>query len=295
MKKALSLLMSIVMLAACFTGVQAAWAADALDASNAMNVEVNTNISGNVTQGFEKQKNIYRFSIASDGYISVNFKNNIQPTAENCWLIALYDSALNELDEKYVKGSSASTDMTSMGLAAGTYYICVHSAGRYSVKSQDTYTLNINFYQTDYWEKEFNENFNTANPINIGSTYSATTKNGFEYEKDFYVFNVTSDGSYRVNISTPLLGTADESYCKMYLYNANYSELSSVEVKGNTQNGSMLHYLNKGTYYICVYSAGRYAVKSTDVYSLVVTPYSDGTTTTVASATVPLKSQNPLQ
>ncbi|MBR3149786.1 MAG: cadherin repeat domain-containing protein [Eubacterium sp.] len=267
MKKIISVLVSAVLAITSIMSIGfSAYAAT--DFSKAVNINVNTPISGNITNGSNYEQDIYRVTIKDNGVFIINMKTPLQADAKSYWRVLLYNGEYEKITELAVYGNKASTDAVSTGVAAGTYYVIVQSAEAYSVKSTDTYNLSVNYEKTNYWEKELNENFSTATEIALNSDYYGSTDDAGNYEKDYYTFSLPSAEAVTINFNVPLQANS-KTYWYIYLYNSEYKEIMAYDVQGNkSQNELPTVGLPAGRYYLRIHSAGAYSVMSTDVYTL---------------------------
>ena len=238
------------------------------DFSAAKTIQVNTGVSGNTLQGNREQSNYYKFTVTNAGYVIVNFKNPLQKNSEGYWNVWLYDSDYEELAYTEVCGNKTSTDLTAIGIDAGTYYIKINSTWWGEPASADTYTVTANFTKSEYWEKEFNDDFVTSTPIKVNTSYYGTTRKGYRDERDYYAVNISSNGVLTVNFQNPSQKDS-EGYWSVYLYDKEYKELAYAEIKGNIKNTSLPQIgVSKGTYYIKIDSTWYSEAASTDKYTV---------------------------
>lgn len=236
--------------------------------SDAVTIRVNTSISGTISKGSEYEQDYYKFTITKDGYVVLNFKNPKQDDSDAYWKMELYDAQYNSLVYTEIKGNTSSTDSTATGIAAGTYYVKVTSAERYEACSMDTYSLCVQYTESDYWEKEQNESYSTATEMVTGKVYNGTTSKGYDYEKDYYVFNTSNNGSISVTFTNPLQDDS-KAYWKVTLYDSSYQKLCDWDITGNVKTTQLpVIGAAKGTYYILVTSNNYYNAGSTDIYGI---------------------------
>lgn len=242
------------------------WAED--DFSSARSIGVNQGVTGSTQKGYEDEIDYYKFTITSAGYVIVNFKNPLQKNQEEYWDVWLYDSNYKELAFSKIYGNKTNTNMAAIGVSAGTYYIKINSTGRWDATSQDTYTVAANFIISEYWEKEFNDDFVTSTQIKANKSYYGTTRKGYEDERDYYAVNISSDGVLTINFQNPPQKDS-EGYWSVYLYDKEYKELAHTEIKGNIKSTNLPSIgVSKGTYYIKIDSTERWDAASTDKYTI---------------------------
>jgi len=238
------------------------------DFSDAIAIQVNQPVGGNVEKGYREQKNYYKFTVIQPGSVKIRFFNPLQKNSEKYWSVYLYNSEYEELCYTEVYGNRTSTESLTIGVPAGTCYIRVNSDGEFSSKSTDMYTLEVEFSESDMWEKEFNEEFTTATDIELNMDYSGSCRSGYRYEKDYFKFRISEPGYVSVSFSNPLQGDSGK-YWSVYLYNSEYQELCNKSIYGNKMSTNLATTgLDNGTYYIKVDSSGEYRSASSDVYTI---------------------------
>lgn len=240
------------------------------DWNGASPVNVNEEFNGNVTQGYYKEQDRYSFSLEKAGMIQIHFSNPLQSDSEEYWIVTLVNGSYEEILETEIYGNHEKTDFTKLGLGAGTYYLKVVSSTGSNAKSKDTYSIRIDYTESTVWEKEFNEDFSSANEIATNEKYFGTTRNGYYKEKDIYLFSLSKPGVVSLLINNPLQ-PAKEDYWKVYLFNGEYKEINSWELSGSLTTHALTKIgLSTGTYYVRIESTTGSNPRSTDVYDLTV-------------------------
>lgn len=238
--------------------------------SDAVTIQVNTSVSGTISEGYDYEQDYYKFRVTKDGYVVLNFKNPQQDTSDSYWNMELYDAQYNSMVYTEIKGNTSSTASTAIGIAAGTYYVKISSASWRDACSEDTYSLCVEYTESDYWEKEQNESYSTATEMVTGKVYNGTTSKGYDYEKDYYVFTTSNNGSINVTFTNPLQNDSSE-YWKVELYNSSYEKLCGWDITGNVKTTQLpIIGVGKGTYYILITSHGWRDASSTDMYGVTV-------------------------
>ena len=237
--------------------------------TTATDIEVNKDYNGSTRNGYDYEKDYYKFQIKESGYITVNFMNPLQGDSDRYWNVYLYNSEYRELCNKTIYGNKTSTNLTTIGVDSGTYYIKIQSTGWRAASSGDIYAVTARYTPSNTWEKELNEDFTTATDISLETEYYGTTWAGHDYEKDFYKFIIPKTGLYSIGVSTPNLNDAGK-YWNLYLYNESYEKLESKSIYGNKTFHAISRTLPAGTYYLEVNSAGWRDVSSTEQYVLKV-------------------------
>lgn len=238
------------------------------DFSSAKAIEVNQSVMGNTEQGNWDETDYYKFTTSRNGYVTVNFRNPLQRNSDGYWNVWLYNSNYKEIAYAKIYGNKTSTNMVTTGLPTGTYYIKITSTGYSEAASKDIYTLTANFHASEYWEKEFNDEFVSATSINVNTFYYGTTRKGSWDESDYYMVNIPSNGVLTVNFKNPSQKDS-EGYWKVYLYDKEYKELACADINGNIKSTNLPEIgVSKGKYYIKIVSTGYSEPSSLDKYTI---------------------------
>lgn len=242
---------------------------EASEFSDAQEIQMNVSVSGNVTQGYEEQQNYYKFTLQKAGTVTLSFTNPLQSNSDTYWEMYLYDSSYTEICSTDIKGNKSNTDSVGIGLDTGIYYVKITSPHYSEAPSLDRYSLQVNYTETDFWEKEFNDNYLTATNINLNTKYCGTTRKGYDYEQDYYKFNLDKAGKVNVNFTNPLQKNSEE-YWVITIYNSTYELICEKNVFGNYSSTNLPTLgLAEGTYYIKVCST-HYYESSPDTYGIMV-------------------------
>ncbi|MCI6006067.1 MAG: hypothetical protein SOY73_17365 [Blautia sp.] len=223
---------------------------DMLNASATRNIAVNTFISDSFLKSSDEK--IYKFSLSSDGYISLEFNHDFVDSGAGYWRVYLYDSSKEYLTDYSYSGKITKNQEEKLGLSKGTYYIKVINGYNWTDKS---YQLRVNYKAASNWETEFNEDYKSANALTVNQT-----KYGSQRKKDdidFYKFRLTKSTSVRFSFQHKYINS-DRGYWRIYVYNSSMKELYSYIYYGNVQTvieDSVR--LSAGTYYLKV-TSGNY-------------------------------------
>ena len=230
--------------------------------NNAYKIDVNKTYIGNI----EVQNDIdyYTFTNSAPGAVTVNFKHNRVDSGG--WIVNLY----NENDEVITGFTSneADVDLTTwtVRIPAGTYYIKVNSRSSYHFSGID-YRLTVNYINESdgKFEKEPNENRNTAYKISVNKTYIGNIQ--VQNDIDYYTFTTAAPGAVTVNFKH---NRVDSGGWIVNLYNEN-----DEVITGFTSNEADVDLttwtvrIPAGTYYIKVNSRSLYHFNGVD-YRLTV-------------------------
>ena len=142
----------------------------------------------------------YKFFLNSDGYISISFKHAIIASTNSYWHFRIFESDATTLVhyENSVFSVSGNSDLSTanIGLPAGTYYLKV-TAGDY-YHSAEEYRIKINATSSNYYEKEKNDTYYSANNVQINTAYTGTT---LYKDVDWFTFSTTSYGYFNFSFS----------------------------------------------------------------------------------------------
>jgi len=227
-------------------------------------ISINTSVTGNSSStqpnwGYG-DVDYYKFSTMSNGYVSINFSNEMLDTSDDVWEVRLYDANQILLESYEFYGNYTSQKSTNFGLLKGSYYIGVQAVDYYGY--QEDYSFKVVFNASDYWESEPNDSFTTSDSVIINSNYtgnSSSTQPNWGYgDVDYYKFTINASGFISIKLSHPKLDTSDNVW-EVRLYDANQKLLESYEFYGNyTSQISRYYELPKGTYYVGVQAVSWY-------------------------------------
>ena len=255
-------------------------------------IEANKMYRGSITGGSDDEKDYYRMDIANPGVIRVRFNHERQVDSEAYWIVSIFDESYNKLCERSIYGNTTGYTLPSIGVKAGSYYILMTSSSRYNVKSASCYTFTPTYQVSEVWEREFNENYATATPINLGEKYYGATSSGSDDERDFYRFTIPLADTYQIIVGSSLMNNNDQYY-EMILYNSSYKEISAFKIYGNKAQHIFIHSLSSGTYYLGIWSSSRYNTRLKDDYSILIQKNTSGGQSK-PSTNVNTKKVNPL-
>jgi len=260
LKKVMAVMSAMMMLIA--VTILSRQEASAESFSDAKKISVNTTVSGTTQKGYYDEQDYYKFTVSNAGYVTVNFTNSLQSSSSAYWEVYLYDSSYNEIASADIYGNKTSTNLATIGVKKGTYYIKVQSAAyssSYSNFSKSTYKVKASYTKSGVWEQEFNESASTATSISLNTIYYGTTRKGYYDEQDYYKLTVSDAGYVTVNFANPLQSSSS-AYWKVYLYDSSYEEIASANIYGNTKSTNLATIgVKKGTYYIKVDSGAAYS------------------------------------
>ncbi len=264
MKKILSFILSLTMVTAVTAGIDfSAYAYTYYESedndsySTADYVPVNSTIYGVCTGGYDEDW--YKFTLDSPAKVNVEFSFN-RADSDGFWNVYIYKYTGNgdysELDYESVYRYDGSCTFSSLGLPAGTYFVKVYphyvSGVQYSITPKCTYTSN--------WEREFNDNYTTADALTFGTTRYGVCSSG--YDEDWYKFTLTSSAKIKVSFTHNKTNSNGNWHVGIYKYlgNGNYSSLNGHYVYRYDGSYTFPSFgLSAGTYFVKVEPYNAYS------------------------------------
>ena len=250
MKKALSLVLAMLMVLStmsCLT-VTSLGADDVLaqvednnTSETAKEILVSEKYNGRLTSSEDEEW--YKFTNDKD-YFTLNLSDCEETdNFDGWWTITIYDSELNE-----VKKFEDIVNYTSLKITlTGTFYVRITAfsdALNWIGVVNREYSITVNTMADPYLEKEYNNDYANANPINPGETYYGLLDNSAD--ADWFKF--TNDKDYfTLNLSD--CGEADnfDGWWTITIYD---SELNEVKKFEDIVNYTSLKITLTGTFYV---------------------------------------------
>lgn len=250
-------------------------------------IDFSTPIYGATSNRIGKtDKDWFKVTLEADGYINLDFRHTVTDSENsyNTWKISLYTAEQKLVYCKNIQFNAESVVSPAIGLAKGTYYILVDNSDMYAVN--DTYCVEVSYVENAYWEKEYNNTYETATPLSKGSAINATLiENGTDYDADFYKITLSETQDIFINLSHKVSSSNKECFV-FTLYDENMKPVAPCDENGkyyysslgeliysvsNTldkaQTKAYYNSLKAGNYYVKV-SVGLYY--SNIVYNLII-------------------------
>lgn len=235
---------------------EAALGADHSGFASARSISVNTAVSGSLpTSG---TVNYYKFTLPRAGYVYMEFNHGYVDRDSNFWNFSIYDGSYEYIMDRNSNGKKLSTTYSSVGLAAGTYYVKIKSVNW----SDASYNFIVHSNPADNWEKEKNETFETANVVGTNTAIYGSIRQ--DNDIDFYKFEVPQDGVAYVEFNNEYVDCKWEVW-NIRIYNQDFEELMNRDSVGKKLNRT---FGNLGI------PAGNYYVRITRSYGM-YTEWSD--------------------
>ena len=246
-KKIISFMLMIVICASCcITSFAANYESEPNNSIGKANtISVNTTYYATGDKNSNTDDDYYKFTTSSDGYVQISAEKGYEESSLEMYLYKYDGTDTTLLLNDNVKYHSEKNKTAKIGLAKGTYYLCIDFYG-------DDYNFIITFTPSNKWEKEFNNNVKTANTISVNTTYYGTGDANSSTDADYYKFSTSSDGYIQINAAK----VYEADRLDMYLYKYDGTEQTellydSVNYHSETTTTKKI-YLSKGTYYLCI-------------------------------------------
>lgn len=204
----------------------------------------------------------YQLSVTKPGTLSIDFSHNYVESSSNYWKVELYDFLFQKLESYTVKGNETSFSGVKAGVSGSTwgpYYVKVSTVNY----SDIPYGIKLNYAASDVWEKEGNNDYSSANKIELETLYSGSLQ--MQDDVDWFKFTVPAAGNYRFLFEHEYVESSSE-YWRARIYDSGFQELATYNYKGNVNSLENKLNLDKtGTYYIKIekrnYSDNIYSIK----------------------------------
>lgn len=210
--------------------------------ANAKSISVNTAVSGSLpTSG---TVNYYKFTLPKAGYVYMEFNHGYVDRDWDFWNFSIYDGSYEYIMDRNSNGKKLSTSYSSVGLAAGTYYVKIKSVNWSDV----SYNFIVHSNPADNWEKEKNETFETANVFGTNMIINGSIRQ--DNDIDFYKFEVPQDGVAYIEFNHDYVDR-DWNFWNIRIYNQSFEELMSRNASGKKLNRTYGKLgIPAGTYYV---------------------------------------------
>lgn len=227
---------------------------NSLQTSNPINV--NQLYSG--TLQTSSDADFYTFTLTKNGNVSLSMPRK----SNSSWRVTLSDG----LGNTYTSFNTSYTNIVSgnetaqIGLSPGSYYVRIEE---YTNTADVPYTFRIGFAASEFYEKEFNQSLQAANPIQVNQVYNGTLQTS--NDSDFYAFTLAAKSKVRLSInrkngSSWYLNVLDGRGNSLGSINTSYSNNAS-----GTETMELS--LPRGTYYVQI---SEYTAASNVPYSFKV-------------------------
>ena len=193
---------------------------------NAQQISVNTSYTDNLASSSEVD--YYKFTLSSNAMIAVKFSHTHLDSSSTYWVVRIYksDDLTTDLLKFDVKGNNMNSTSPSTGLAPGNYYVKISD---YSFNSMD-YTFSLDATVSDYWEKEYNNEYTSASYVEVNKEYSGSLMNSDDI--DYYYFTLSSPAMIAIDFSHTIIESSS-TYWIVEIYTDELKKIERVSVTGN--------------------------------------------------------------
>lgn len=216
----------------------------------------------------------YMFEVTGIGYAVLYFEHeaDTNETAQSvAWKISLFDMNGSEYFSADSPMDTAAINSGIMGLSPGYYFVRVSS----HIHSTVTYSLNVSFTSDSAVERELNDTPETAAEIPINTeVVGALTKRDASADRDYYFFNMESDGFVALAFVHEALSEQHSGWNITILSEDGQTVYSAVSDWTQYLLQSPNIGIPAGKYYIRIDSDNLYL--SSIVYRLILVTVSDG-------------------
>ena len=232
-------------------------------------IDVNTEVTGNLSS--DNDVDCYKVTLQEDGTLSATFTRPSLNDYRSFWTLKLVNENNTLVQEWDIDGEGTAYRTDNEGIKAGTYYYIVSTA---SLHSKETYTLNVTYTPvsetTTYYEAEFNNDAESANPISVNTPYSGNIRN--DNDVDYYSINLDNPGSLAIQFSTSS-NEDNRDFWDIYLLDEN--EIDSWKKSADNLKVTFKSIgLRSGKYYIKV-TSDSLSLKDTYTIQANFTPSTD--------------------
>lgn len=257
MLKKISMLFALILAVGVLYSATIAKAADFepndhFDTANSISF-VKDKITVNGILNTSEDVDYYLFTLPKPGKVEIKINQNLNTRYE----VSLYTVQQNKLEDYYTNYNidKGPEELFSQGLDAGTYYVKVEQYDRSN--NNVPYTLSINYTESSYYEKEFNNDRSSADRISMNKKYYGWADASYDND-DYYLFEVPASGEVKIDMKSTL-----STQFNMRLYNNAGDLVEDWYSYYGSEIVNMIHTgLPKGIYYIRVnaYEGSRYNV-----------------------------------
>ena len=173
-------------------------------------IEINRQYQGQLAS--DEDVDYYKFKIENDGKISITFQHSKIDSGDRLWEIYLIDSKTdNEIIQFNSVGGTTNGESNAARITAGEYYVRINS---YYYSDKD-YMFKVNFSEeSDSYEKEVNDQIDTANNINANANYVGNMQN--DRDVDYYKFSTENKGKINILFEHEKIDSGDRLW-EVYL------------------------------------------------------------------------------
>ncbi len=224
----------------------------------AKEIEVNTTVTDNLSES--KEKDWFKFTVAGEGYVEIEFTHETVASSKNHWCIDFYTSDkttgyAQDSGRTYwdVVGNENKTT-PKMGIEAGTYYIEIQRSS--SAWSDVNYQLNVKFMPMLDWETENNNTYEKADELKLNTVKKGTIVKSNDV--DWYKFEIPANGYITLDFTHEVVAST-KNHWRFHLFTSDATTGYAIkpgngaivwDVVGNENRSSDELGISAGVYYI---------------------------------------------
>ena len=223
----------------------------------AKTISTNATYSTNLTKKWGEEI-YFKFYVAKAGNIALSFKHDFVDSSDSYWCATIYADGNHEKLASYsFQGEKILYTQKKLGVSPGYYYLKITEG---SSLSDAKFQFRINYNQVDNWERELNNDYQTANTIKVNTQYYGNSQK--DYDQDWYKVQIPGNGSLSINFTRDygVGGSLD-----IHLYNDQFEELEEDYVgSGKAIFNSEKCGVTPGIYYLKIgdtWSEVEYSLK----------------------------------
>lgn len=215
-------------------------------------ITLGNTIKGNVSDGDE---DYYKITAPANGKIALIFQHKYMDENKD-WEIVIYQYAngiYNELSNTSINiRDNESIILPFVGaVKGGIYYLRV--CDDWNMRGEE-YTIQTSFTSSEFYEKEQNDDYYSANNIALNNKYTGTINNGSDV--DYYKIVAPVNGKINIYFQHRYKDVIGNWTIKIYQYvNGQYDELSGMDINIRDNENISLPYIGavkNGVYYLKV-------------------------------------------
>jgi hypothetical protein len=193
----------------------------------------------------------YGFTLNESGNVTIKFDHaELQNDPNIYWKISLMDENKDEYKSIVSSGKDKSVEM-KIGLAKGTYYLKIVPYSR-DKSSGIEYKVCVNLNQSNYYEKEMNDKFDTATTMELNKPYTGALSTASDV--DYYTFQLNQQGLVKLKFEHAYIADNLGEHWNVILLDKNQNEIASFKVNGQDRTSLNQVGLPIGCYYIKIFA-----------------------------------------
>ena len=229
--------------------------------ATAKDLPTNTTQRGTFSSSTEHCSYWYRLNIPQQGTISATLSHEYIDRSSSIIDFYFVDSKGKNITSIYSSAlNSMETEIPSIGIAPGTYYLRIDHDYYYQ---HINYRFKVNYTICDNYEIERNDTINEATTISPNKTYTGRTN--YSNDIDYYKITAPSDGYFAVNFEQNVDGINSGSFI-IQLWPENMKHWLDSRDVDNSPLSDINVGIQKGVYYFKVIPK-YYGTKDSGLYS----------------------------